>query len=152
MSIDSFSVITWPARLDTEHCYPPTEVVPIHLLSFLHAFELLGWQKLGQATGALSVAWVRSYDDGWSSDLAAQRFLRFNPQHHHDPLRVIKSIFIVAQRRWPKTQSWEGKNWTPPPLLSDTGVRCKTRQNPFKSVDFSLSKQQPCAVDQRMIR
>ena len=33
---------------------------------------MLGWQELGQATDAPSVAWIRSYD-GWSSDLAAQR-------------------------------------------------------------------------------
>ena len=57
----------------------PIEVAPIYLLAFLHAFELLGWQELGQATGAPSVAWIRSYD-GWPSDPAAQRLLRFNPQ------------------------------------------------------------------------
>ena len=27
-------------------------MVLIYLLIFLHAFELIGWQKLGQATGA----------------------------------------------------------------------------------------------------
>ena len=26
--------------------YLPTEVIPIYLLAFLHAFELLGWQEL----------------------------------------------------------------------------------------------------------
>ena len=62
-----------------EHHYLPTKVVPIYLLAFLHAFELLDWQELGQATGAHSVAWIRSYD-GWSYDLAAQRLLPFNPQ------------------------------------------------------------------------
>ena len=44
--------------LDTERCYLLTEVVPIYLL----AFELLGWRELGEATGAHSVAWIRSYD------------------------------------------------------------------------------------------
>ena len=71
-------------QLDTERHYLPTVVVPIYLLAFLHASELLGWQELGQATGAHSIAWIRSYDC-WSSDLAAQRLLRFNPQHHHVP-------------------------------------------------------------------
>ncbi|XP_072851515.2 fibronectin type 3 and ankyrin repeat domains protein 1 isoform X1 [Pogona vitticeps] len=50
-----------------------------------------GWQELGQATGAHSVAWMRSYDC-WSSDLAAQRLLRFNPQRHHVPL-------VLSERR-----------------------------------------------------
>ena len=45
-------------RLDTERRYLPTEVVPIYLFAFLHAFELLGWQELGQATGAHSVTWI----------------------------------------------------------------------------------------------
>ena len=63
-----------------EHRYLPTVVVPIYLLAFLHAFELLGRQELG----AHSVMWIRSYD-GWSSDLAAQRLLQFNTQHHHVP-------------------------------------------------------------------
>ena len=75
-------MVTWPACLDTERCYLPTVVVPIYLLEFLHAFKLLGWQELGQATGAHSVAWIRSYDCR-SSDLAAQRLLQFNPQRHH---------------------------------------------------------------------
>ena len=75
----------WPARLDTEQHYLTTEVVPIYQLPFLHAFERLGWQELGQATGAHSIAWIRSYD-GWSSDLAA--LLRFNPQRHHVPKTV----------------------------------------------------------------
>ena len=48
----------WPVRLDVERCYLPTVVVPIYLLAFLHAFELLGWQELGQVTGAHSVAWI----------------------------------------------------------------------------------------------
>ena len=48
-------MVTWPARLDTERRDFPTEVVPIYLLTFLHAFERLGWQELGQATGAHSV-------------------------------------------------------------------------------------------------
>ena len=74
----------WPAQLNTEHHDLPTEVVPIYQLVFLHAFELLGWQDLGQVTGAHSIAWIRSYN-GWSSDLAAQRLLQFNPQHHHIP-------------------------------------------------------------------
>ena len=59
-------------------------MVPIYLLTFLRAFEWLGWQELGQATGAHSIAWIRSYD-GWSSNLAAQRLLWFNPQCHHVP-------------------------------------------------------------------
>ena len=69
-----------------ERRYLPTEVVPIHLLAFciLHAFEPLGWQELGQVTGAYSVVWIRSYDCK-SSDLAAQRLLQFNPQRHHIP-------------------------------------------------------------------
>ena len=67
-----------------EHHYLPAVVVLIYLLIFLHAFELLGWQELGQATGAHSVVWIRSYDC-WSSDLAAQRLLWFNPQRHHVP-------------------------------------------------------------------
>ena len=74
------SVVMWPARLDTERCYLPTKVVPIYLLAFLHAFELLSWQELGQATGAHSVAWIQSYNC-CSSDLAAQRLLQFNPPH-----------------------------------------------------------------------
>ena len=74
----------WPARRDTERCYLLTVVVPIYLLAYciLHAFKLLGWWELGQATGAHSITWIRSYDCR-SSDLAAQRFLRFNLQHHH---------------------------------------------------------------------
>ena len=72
----------WPAQLDTERHDLPTEVVLIYLLAFLHPFELQGWQELGQAMGARSVAWIRSYNS-WSSDLAAQRLLRFN--HHHIP-------------------------------------------------------------------
>ena len=71
-------------RLDTECRYLPTVVVPIYLLAFLHAFELLGWQMLGQATGAHSVPWVQAYDC-WSSDLAEQRLRQFNPQRHHVP-------------------------------------------------------------------
>ena len=82
-------MVTWPARLDTEL---PIVVVPIYLLAFLHAFELLDWQELGQAMGAHSVAWIQSYES-WSSDLAAQRLLRFNPQHHHvPPLPYITTI------------------------------------------------------------
>ena len=61
-----------PARLDMEHCYLPTKVVPIYLLTFLHALEQLGWQELGQVTGAHSVVRIRSYDC-WSSDLAAHK-------------------------------------------------------------------------------
>ena len=78
-------MVTWPARLDTERCDLPMMVVPIYLLAFLHPFERLGWQELGQATGAPSVAWIRAYDC-WSSDLAAQRLLRFNPERHYIPL------------------------------------------------------------------
>ena len=77
----------------TECCYLPTVVVPIYLLAFLHAFELLGWQELGQATGA--VAWIQSYDC-WSSDLAAQRLLWFNPQPHHAPFYLN----IFHQKKW----------------------------------------------------
>ena len=77
-------MVTWPRDLDTERHDLPTVVVPIYLLAFLHAFERLAWQELGQVMGAPSVAWIRSYD-GWSSDLAAQRLLRFNPQGHHVP-------------------------------------------------------------------
>ena len=51
-------MVMWPAQLDMEHRYLPTEVVPIYLLAFLHAFELLGWQELEQATGAHSIAWI----------------------------------------------------------------------------------------------
>ena len=76
-------MVTWPARLDTESHDLHTEVVPIYLLAFLHAFERLGGQELGQATGAPSIAWIQSYDC-WSSDLAAQRRLQFNPQRHHE--------------------------------------------------------------------
>ena len=36
-------------------------------------------KELGQVAGAHSVAWILSYDCR-SSDLAAQRLLRFNPQ------------------------------------------------------------------------
>ena len=53
-----FSVVTWPVQLDMEHCYLPTVVVPIYLLAFLHAFELLGWKQLGQPTGAHSIVWI----------------------------------------------------------------------------------------------
>ena len=81
-------MVTWPARLDTERRGLPTKVVPIYRLAFLHAFEQLGWQELGQATGAHSVTGIRSYD-GWSSDLAAQRLLQFNPQRHHIPFRKL---------------------------------------------------------------
>ena len=72
----------WSARLDTERRDLPTVVVPINLLTFLHAFEQLGWQELGQSTGAHSIAWIQS-SDSWSSDLAAQVLLRFNTQRHH---------------------------------------------------------------------
>ena len=75
-------MVTWPARLDTERRYLLTVVVPIYLLAFLHAFQLLGWQELGQAMGAHSVVFIRSYDR-WPSDLAAQSLLRFNLQCHH---------------------------------------------------------------------
>ena len=81
-------MVTWPARLDPERCYLPTEVVPIYLLAFLHAFELLDWQELGQATGAHSVAWIQSYKLR-SSDLAAQRLLQFNLQRHHVPITLV---------------------------------------------------------------
>ena len=85
----------WPVRLDTECHYLPTEVVPIYLLTFLHAIELLGWQELGQVTGAYSIAWIRSYNC-WSSDLAAQRLLQFNPQRHHIPyFSTNKNIYVV---------------------------------------------------------
>ena len=47
-------MVMWPAQLDTEHCYLPTMVVPIYLIAFLHAFELLGWQELGQGQLTLS--------------------------------------------------------------------------------------------------
>ena len=84
----------WPARLDTEHCYLPTLVVPIYLQYLhLHAFELLGWQELGQAMGAHSVPWIRSYDC-WSSDFAAQRLLQFNLQHHHVPLIDTRCLAV----------------------------------------------------------
>ena len=59
--------------------YLPTMVVSIYSIYLhLYAFELLGWQQLGQVMGAHSVMWIQSYDC-WSSDLAAQRLLRFNP-------------------------------------------------------------------------
>ena len=77
-----------------KHRYLPTEVVPIYLLAFLHAFELLGWQELGQVTGAHSVTWIRSYD-GCSSDLAAQRFLWFNPQRHH----ILEATLLQLKSR-----------------------------------------------------
>ena len=67
-----------------EHRYLPTVVVHIYLLTFLHAFEQLGGQELGQATGAHSVAWIRSYDS-WCSDLVTQRLLWFSSQCHHVP-------------------------------------------------------------------
>ena len=72
-------MVTWPAQLDTERHSLPIVVVPVYLLTYLHAFELLGWQELGQAMGAYSVAWIQSYDC-WSSDLAAQRLLQYNMQ------------------------------------------------------------------------
>ena len=40
-------MVTWLARLDTEHRYLPTVVVPIYPLAFLHAFKLLCRQELG---------------------------------------------------------------------------------------------------------
>ena len=42
--------------------YLPTVVVPIYLLGFLHAFELLGWHELGQATGVHSVMRTQTAD------------------------------------------------------------------------------------------
>ena len=76
-------MVTWPAQLDMECHYLPTVVVPIYsIYSHLHAFKLLGWQELGQATGAHSIVWIQSYNC-WSSDLAAQRLLQFNSQQHH---------------------------------------------------------------------
>ena len=82
-----------PTRRDMECvAFPPWWYLFIY--SHLYAFELLGWQELGQVTGALSIAWIRSYDCR-SSDLAAQRLLRFNPQCHHVP-------FLIAG--CPKTQ------------------------------------------------
>ena len=74
--------------------YLPTMVVPIDLLAFLHAFERLGWWELGQATGAPSVTWIRS-DDGWSSDLAAQRLLPFNPQRYYAPIVIRYPAGII---------------------------------------------------------
>ena len=87
----------WLARLDMEHHYLPTLVVPIqYIYLHLHAFELLGWQELGQATGAHYVMWIRSYDC-WSSVLAAQRLLWFNPQHHQLSLiALLKSLEVEA--------------------------------------------------------
>ena len=70
----------------TGSLFPPWWYLFIY--SHLHAFKLLGWQELGQATGAHSVMWIRSYDC-MSSDLAAQRLLQFNLQHHHIPLLVL---------------------------------------------------------------
>ena len=75
-------MVTWPARQDMECHYLPTEVVPIYIYLHLHDFELLGWQDLGQATGAHSVMWIQSYDC-WSSDLATQRLPQFNLHHPH---------------------------------------------------------------------
>ena len=43
------------------------------------------WDK---ATGAHSIAWIRSYNC-WSSDSAAMRLVRFSPQPHHVPLYQI---------------------------------------------------------------
>ena len=54
----------------------------------LHAFELLGWQELGQVMGAHSIVWIQSYDC-WSSDLAVQRLLWFNPKHHDIPHKLL---------------------------------------------------------------
>ena len=64
--------------------YLLTKEVPIYLLTFLHAFELVGWREMGQVTGAHSIIWIRSYDC-WSFDLAAQRLLWFNLQRHYSP-------------------------------------------------------------------
>ena len=58
-------------------------------IRILHAFEPLGWQELGQAMGAHSVTWIRSYNCR-SSDLAVQRLLRFNLQRHHIPLYITR--------------------------------------------------------------
>ena len=71
--------------------FPPWWYLFIYL--HLHAFELLGWQELGQVTGVHSVAWIQSYDC-WCSDFAAQRLLWFNLQCHHVPLYFVypKSI------------------------------------------------------------
>ena len=52
----------WSARLEMERHYPPTLVVPIYLLTFLHAFKLLAWQELEQAMGAHSIAWIQTAD------------------------------------------------------------------------------------------
>ena len=91
------------SRLDTEHCDLPTEVVPIYQLTFLHAFKLLDWQELGQATGAHSVTWIRS-DDSGSSDLAAQRLsltcsaTTFHYLYWESPFKKKKnSIFPLPQ-------------------------------------------------------
>ena len=121
-------MVTWPAQLDTKCRYLPTEVVPIYLLTFLHAFEWLGWQELGQATGAHPVAWIRSYN-GWSSDLAAQRLLRFNAQRHHVPTdQGVQDFFIerlllvkACRGSWEKQQELtllHGVNLTTAGLLT----------------------------------
>ena len=88
-----------------EHCDLPTEMVPIYLLAFLHAFELLGWRELGQATGAHSVAWIRSYDC-WTSDLAAQRLLWFNLQCHHVPTNICGFLPIQINMTTPVGNSY----------------------------------------------
>ena len=56
-------MVTWPAQLDTERRYLPT--VGIYRLVFLHDCELLGWQELGQVTGAQSTVWIQT--DGLST-------------------------------------------------------------------------------------
>ena len=61
------------------------------LARILHAFEPLRWRELGQAMGAHSDTWIWSYNCR-SSDLAAQRLLQFNPQHHHVPSNSADSF------------------------------------------------------------
>ena len=56
---------------------------------------MLGWQELGQATGAHSVVWIRS--DCLSSDLAAQRLLWFNSQRHHVSFHLEELLAKLAK-------------------------------------------------------
>ena len=94
-------MVTWPARLDTECHYLPTMVVPIYHFAFLNAFELLDWWELGQATGAHSSVWIQSYDCR-SSDLAAQRLLRFNLGKRSlggDRIALVKDLKGSLNRR-----------------------------------------------------
>ena len=115
-------------------------VVPIYLLACIHSFELLGWQELGQAMGAHSVVWIRSYDC-WSSDLAAQMLLWFNLQRHHVPSEM--EVFVYKYD-YPRTAGFNERLAPASGLsthVSGGSSRLIHPSNPLSSCSTGYSRQ-----------